>query len=85
MQLLLHLVSGGAFSSRLCKIPRIAVHGKNLDLSAFLVVAWCAYRNISTVKLSVVVRTIVAEATMYFLAMVAVQIYVQLSYVFTKV
>ena len=52
---------------------------KHLDLSAFLVVAWCTYRNVNTLKLSVVIRTIVAEATIYFLAMVALQISVQLS------
>ena len=56
-----------------------------IDLSAFLVVAWCAYRNMSTLKLSAVIRTIVAEATMYFLAMVALQMYVQLSFVLMKV
>ena len=39
----------------------------------------------STLKLSAVIRTIVAEATMYFLAMVALQIYVQLSFVLMEV
>ena len=52
----------------------------NSELSAFLVVIWCAYRNVSTFKFSAVIRTIVAEATMYFLAMVALQVYVQLSF-----
>ena len=63
----------------------MADDGKHLELSAFLVIAWCAYRNMSTLKLSVVIRTIVTEATIYFLAMVAMQIYVQISFVLTEV
>jgi len=67
------------------QLPRIVNHVKTLDLSAFLVVAWCTYRSLNTLKLSVVIRTIVAEATIYFLAMVAVQVYVQLSYILAEV
>jgi len=36
-------------------------------------------------RLSAVVRTIVTEGTIYFLAMLAVQIYVLLSFVFLEV
>jgi len=49
------------------------VAGKTLELPAFLVVAWCASCNRGVLKFSAVIRTIVAEATIYFLAMVAVQ------------
>jgi len=38
-----------------------------------------------TLRISAVIRTIVAEATIYFLAMVALQIYIQLSYVLMEV
>jgi len=50
-----------------------------LDLSAFVIIAWCAYRNMNVLKLSAVVRTIVTEGTIYFLAMVTMQIYIQIS------
>lgn len=49
------------------------------ELSAFLVIVWYTYRNKSTLKFSALVRTMITEATIYFLAMVALQTYVQLS------
>ena len=58
------------------KIPRITDHGEHLDLSAFLVVIWCAYR----IKSSSLLRTIAADTTIYFLTMVAAQVYIQLAY-----
>ena len=39
----------------------------------------------NTFKFSAIVRTIVAEATIYFLAMVALQIYIQISLVLMEV
>jgi len=77
MRLLPYLVSG-----RVCSDcwRRLLIKRKHIELSAFVVVAWCAYRNVNTLKFSAVVRTIVAEATIYFLAMVALQIYIQLSF-----
>ena len=77
MRLLPCLVSG-----RVCSDcwRRFLITRKHLELSAFVIVAWCAYRNVNTLKFSAVVRTIVAEATIYFLAMVALQIYIQLSF-----
>ena len=53
--------------------------GGHLDLSAFLVIARYTIRNKSTLKFSALIRTIVADASMYFLAMIAMQTYVQLS------
>ncbi|KAF9646554.1 hypothetical protein BDM02DRAFT_3118500, partial [Thelephora ganbajun] len=53
--------------------------GTAFELSAFFVIIWCMYRNKSALKFSALIRTIVAEATVYFLVMVAVQTYVQLS------
>ena len=50
-----------------------------LELSAFLAIAWYTYRNKSALKFSALVRTIVSEATIYFLVMVAVQTYIQIS------
>ena len=85
MRLLPRSVSSRARSNRWYQIPRIADHGKHLDVSAFLVVAWCTFRNTNMLKFSVVIRTIATEATIYFLAMVALQIYSQLSFVFMEV
>ena len=57
----------------------IADRGEHLDLSAFLVIARYTYHNKRMLKFSALVRAIVAEASIYFLAMLAMQIYVQLS------
>lgn len=56
-----------------------ADHEARLELSVFLVIARYTYRNKSTLKFSALIRTIAAEATIYFLAMIAMQIYVQLA------
>ena len=63
----------------------IADHGVHLELSAFLVMAWYAYRNKGALKISVLVRTIVSEATIYFLVMVAAQTCIQVSLSLTEV
>ena len=63
----------------------VADRGGRLELSAFLVIVQYTYRNKSTLKFSALIRTMVAEATMYFLAMIALQIYAQLSLVVMKV
>jgi len=67
------------------KSQRLLITGISLELSAFLVIGWCVSRNMRTLRISAVIRTIVAEATIYFLAMVALQIYIQLSYVLMEV
>jgi len=67
------------------EISRIADHGNQLEVSAFLVIVWYTYRNKSSLKFSALVRTIIADATMYFLAMVALQVYIQVSFVLTEV
>ena len=58
---------------------RIADYEVHLELSAFLVIVWYTYRNKSALKFSALVRTIAAEATVYFLVMVTAQVYIQLS------
>ena len=60
-------------------------HGEHPELSAFLVIAWYTYRNKAALKFSALVRTIASEATMYFLVMVAVQTYIQMSLSLMKV
>ena len=85
MRLVPRLVSGFACPNHGHKNPEIANHGEILELSAFLVIAWWVGRNMRTLRISAVIRTIVAEATIYFLAMVALQIYIQLSYVLMEV
>ena len=55
------------------------------ELSAFLVIALYTYRNKAALKFSALVRTIVSEATIYFLVMVAVQTYIQISLSVMKV
>ena len=59
-------------------MPRV-IDGGRLDLSAFLVIVQYTYRNKGALKFSALARTVVAEATIYFLAMIAVQVYIQLS------
>jgi len=54
-----------------------SIIGSVFELSAFFVIVWCTYK--STLRFSTLVRMIVAEATVHFLAMIAVQAYVQLS------
>ena len=78
-------VSSRAHFSPRGKISRVADYGKHPDLSAFIVVAWCTLRNTSALKVSALIRTIATEATIYFLAMVALQVYSQLSLVFMEV
>ena len=56
-----------------------------VELSAFLVIAFYAYRNRGTLRFSALLYTIAAESTVYFLAMVAAQVYIQLSFNLTKV
>ena len=63
----------------------VADLGGRLELSAFLVVVQYTYRHKSTLKFSALIRTMVAEATVYFLAMTAFQIYAQLSLVVMNV
>jgi hypothetical protein len=66
-------------------MPRVADRGEHLDLSAFLVIAWYAYRNRGALKVSALIRTFVTDSTLYFLAMVAGQLYMQLSLSFQQV
>lgn len=56
-----------------------------VEVSAFLVIAFYVHRNRGTLRLSALLYKIAAESTVYFLAMVAAQIYIQLSFNFTKV
>ena len=51
-----------------------------IEVSAMIVVVWYTYRNRSTLKYSALLRTIVTQATVYFLVIVAAQIYLQLSF-----
>lgn len=46
-----------------------------VELSAFAIIVWYIYRDRRTLKFSALIRTIVAEATVYFLVMVAAQAY----------
>ena len=66
-------------------MPKIADYREHSDLSAFLVIVRYTYRNKRALKFSALIRAIVADASIYFLAMVAMQIYVQLSVGLTKV
>lgn len=48
-----------------------------IEISAFAVVVWYTYRDKNMLKFSSLVRTIVKQATIYFIIIVAVQIYLQ--------
>jgi len=67
------------------KIPTITDREEYLDVSAFIVVAWCIFHNMRALKISTVIRTIATDTTVYFVVMVAVQVYSQLSYIFMEV
>ena len=58
----------------------LLTENSHAELSVFLVVVWYTYRNKGTLKFSALLRRFVAEAMVYFLAMVAAQIYVQVSF-----
>jgi len=59
--------------------------GELLELSAFLVIVWHMYRIKSSPELSELIRAIVTGATLYFLAMIALQAYVLSSLIFMQV
>ena len=48
-----------------------------VETSAFAVVVWYVCRDKNILKFSALVRTIVKQATIYFIVIVAVQIYLQ--------
>ena len=48
-----------------------------IETSAFAVVIWYTYRDQNMLRFSALVRTIVKQATIYFIVIVAVQIYLQ--------
>ena len=60
-------------------MTRVADYWERLDVPAFLAIIWYSCRNRGTLRFSALIRTIVTEATIYFFAIVAMQIYVQLS------
>jgi len=63
----------------------IADRGIHAELSAFLAIAWYTYRNKGALKFSALIRTIISEATIYFMVMIAVQTYIQISLSLMKV
>ena len=76
---------GGSFAATDFRESVTDRAGKRLELSAFLVIVWYTYRNKSTLKFSALIRTMITEATIYFLAMVALQTSVQISLSLTNV
>ena len=67
------------------KTPEYSAYRKSIEISAICTVVWYTYRNKRTLKLSALARVLVTEATVYFLVMVAAQIYIQLSFNLVKV
>ena len=70
-----------------CRTPESYTHGihTHIEISAFLVVIWCTYRNKGKLKFSALARAIVTEATVYFLVMLTAQVYIQISFNLVKV
>ena len=66
-------------------MANIADGGEHPDLFAFLVIAWYTYRKKRMLQFSVVIRAIIGDASIYFIAMIAMQLYVQLSVTLSKV
>jgi len=54
--------------------------GTTFEASAFLVIVWYTYKNNGSLKLTGLIRKVVASATVYFFVMVAAQVFVQLSF-----
>ena len=78
-ELIGHCVRYVATLTRIIVRGLVADHEVHLELSAFLVIVLYTYSNKRALKFSAVVSTIVSEATIYFLAMVAVQTFIQIS------
>jgi hypothetical protein len=55
------------------------------DVSMFCIIIWMAYSSVVTVRLSSLLRTIVADATAYFIMAMTIQILVVLFLSFTDV
>ena len=55
------------------------------EISAILTVIWYTYRNKGSLKFSALARVIMTEATIYFIIMLAAQIYIQVSFNLIKV
>ncbi|KAF9780093.1 hypothetical protein BJ322DRAFT_1165342 [Thelephora terrestris] len=60
------------------KIATVSV-GTALEISAFAIIVWYTYRNRGMLKFLPLVRTIVMQAGVWFIAIVVTQIYVQAS------
>lgn len=74
-----------AMYTRWRKTPEYSAYRESIEISAICTVVWYTYRNKRTLKLSALARVLVTEATVYFLVMVAAQIYIQLSFNLVKV
>ena len=55
------------------------------EASAILVIIWYTYQNNGSLKLTGLIRKVVAAATVYFFVMVAAQVFIQLSFNLIKV
>ena len=67
-------VRSSACSSFWRKILRIADREEHLELSAFLAILWYTCRDQRMLKFSGLIRTLVGEAMIHFLAMISMQI-----------
>ena len=56
-----------------------------IEISVFMVIVWYTYRNKDSLKFSALVRAIIAQATIYFLVIAGVQIYLQVALPFRTV
>lgn len=62
------------------KFRGLLITGEHLEISIFLVIVWYTYHNQGKFRFSALVRTIITEATIYFLVMSAMQTYVLISW-----
>ena len=54
--------------------------GASIEVSAFTIVVWYTYRNRSMLKLMVLVRTIVTQASIWFIGIIIAHIYIQANF-----
>ena len=50
-----------------------------LDVSVFAIVVWYTFRHTNMFKFSALLRTMLAQATVYIIAIIIMQIYIQVS------
>ena len=57
----------------------------SIEVSAFTIIVWHTYRSSHGLRLMALIRTIVIQASVWFIAIIITQIYVQVSFHYMEV